>query len=209
MTAAARRQVFQTKESPNTVLQVDNQVAFFQFGKVNVEGGTGGQRVRGFQPPWPPNFLAAKKFPLGDDDEFCFFAKKSAGKRADVSRGSRVEGRGLNEIWLSTLDFRLSAQAQFIPDFHETLLLAVVVAEDMNGVTLPQPAVELVEKFAALRLGGLRVGGAFAERREGRRGGGEDGGGVWVGGVDLLFSFFFFLLFFFFENSPPPLPVAG
>src|ERR1039457_129530 len=167
MTAAARRQVFQTKESPNTVLQVDNQVAFFQFGEINVEGGTGGQRVRGFQPAWPLNFVAAKNFRVGDDDKFCFFAKKSAGKRADVSRGSRVEGRGLNEIWLSTLDFRLSAQAQFIPDFRETLPLAVVVAEDMNGVTLPQPAVELIEKFAALRLVDLRVGRAFAERTKG------------------------------------------
>src|ERR1017187_3487419 len=86
MTAAARRQVFQTKESPNTVLQVDNKVAFFQFGEINVEGGTGGQRVRGFQPARPLNFVAAKYFRVGDDDEFCFFAKKSAGKRADVDR---------------------------------------------------------------------------------------------------------------------------
>src|ERR1035437_8995534 len=140
MTAAARRQVFQAKEFPNPVLQMNNKVAFFQFGEINVEGGTGGQRVRGFQPAWPLNFVAAKNFRVGDDDKFCFFAKKSAGKRADVSRGSRVEGRGLNEIRLSTLDFRLPAQAQFIPDFRETLPLAVVVAEDMQRVTLPQPA---------------------------------------------------------------------
>ena len=50
MTAAARRQVFQTKEPSNPVLQMDDEVAFLQFGKVNVEGGSGGQRVRGFQP---------------------------------------------------------------------------------------------------------------------------------------------------------------
>jgi hypothetical protein len=56
---------------------------------------------------------------------------------------------------------------EFSPDFRETLPLAVVVAEDMNGVTLPQPAVKLVEKFAALRLGDLRVGRAFAERTKG------------------------------------------
>src|ERR1039458_4888123 len=90
MTAAARRQVFQTKESPNTVLQVNNKVAFFQFGEINVEGGTGGQRVRGFQPPWPLNFVAAKNFRVGDDDEFCCFAEKSAGKRAEVKRRTGV-----------------------------------------------------------------------------------------------------------------------
>ena len=64
---------------------MDDQVAFFQFGEINVEGGTGGQRVRGFQPARPLNFVAAENFRVGDDDEFCFFAKKSAGKRADMS----------------------------------------------------------------------------------------------------------------------------
>ena len=47
------------------------------------------------------------------------------------------------------------------------LPLAVVVAEDMNRIVLAQPAVKLVEKFAALRLGNLRVGRAFAERTKG------------------------------------------
>ena len=37
----------------------------------------------------------------------------------------------------------------------------------MNGVTLPQPAVKLVEKFAALRLGDLRFGRAFRQRTKG------------------------------------------
>ena len=58
-------------------------------------------------------------------------------------------------------------QDRFLPDFREPLSLAVVVAEDMNGITVPQPAVELVEKLAALDLGNLRVGRAFAERTKG------------------------------------------
>ena len=45
--------------------------------------------------------------------------------------------------------------------------LAVVVAEDMNSMILAEPAVKLVEEFAALRLGDLRVGRAFAERTKG------------------------------------------
>jgi hypothetical protein len=69
MTAAARRQVFQTKEFPNAVLQMNDKVAFLQFGEVNVERGTGGQRVRGFQPAWPLDFVAPENFRVGDDDE--------------------------------------------------------------------------------------------------------------------------------------------
>ena len=34
----------------------------------------------------------------------------------------------------------------------------------MDGVILPQPAVKLIEEFATLRLGDLRIGRAFAQR---------------------------------------------
>ena len=78
MTAAARRQVFQSKESPYPVLQMNDKVAFFQFGKVNVEGGTGGQRVRGFQPAWPLDSVAPENFRVRDDNEFCFFTQEPA-----------------------------------------------------------------------------------------------------------------------------------
>ena len=81
MTAAARRQVFQTKEPSNPVLQMNDKVAFFQFSKVNVEGGAGGQRVRGFQPAWPLDSVAPENFRVGDDDELCFFTKKSPGEQ--------------------------------------------------------------------------------------------------------------------------------
>ena len=95
MTAAARRQVFQTKKFSDAVLEMDDQVAFFQFGEVNVEGGTGGQRVRGFQPAWPLDFVASEYFRVGDDNEFCLFAKEPAGERADSSRRSGVWVLGL------------------------------------------------------------------------------------------------------------------
>ena len=109
MTAAANRQVFQTKEPSNPVLQMNDKVAFFQFGKVNVEGGPGGQCVRRFQPAWPLDSVTPENFRVGDDNELCFFAKKSPGERADVSRRSRVEGRGLiRQLRLSTLDSGLS-----------------------------------------------------------------------------------------------------
>jgi hypothetical protein len=50
---------------------------------------------------------------------------------------------------------------QFIPDLGEPLAFAVVVAEDMDGVVLSQPAVQLVEELAALGLGDLWLDGPF------------------------------------------------
>ena len=57
---------------------MNDEVAFFQFGKINVEGGTGGQRLRGFQPAWPLDFVAPEYFRVGDYDKFGFFAQEPA-----------------------------------------------------------------------------------------------------------------------------------
>ena len=59
------------------------------------------------------------------------------------------------------------SKTQLLPNFHEPLPLAVVVAEDVNGMVLAEPAVKLVEEFAALRLGDLWIRRAFAERTKG------------------------------------------
>ena len=69
----------------------------------------------------------------------------------------------------STADCRLAGTFpnQFLPDFLEPLPFAVVVAKDVDGVILPQPAVELLEKFAPLRLGNLRFRRALGQRTEG------------------------------------------
>ena len=167
MAAAARRQVFQTKESPNPVLQMNDKVAFFQFGEINVEGGAGGQRVRGFQPARPLNFIAPKNFRVGDDNEFCCFAQEPAGKRANSRLGSGVRVLGLRgaRVFLQIRDAR--SKTQLLPNFREPLPLAVVVAEDVNGMVLAEPAVKLVEEFAALRLGDLWIRRMFAERAKG------------------------------------------
>ncbi len=58
-------------------------------------------------------------------------------------------------------------QAQFIPNFLKPLSFAVIVAKDVDGVILPQPAVKLLEKFAPLRLGDLRFRRALRQRTEG------------------------------------------
>ena len=61
----------------------------------------------------------------------------------------------------------MDRRTQFVPDFLKPLPLAVVVAENVDGVILPQPAVKLLEKFAPLRLGNLRFRRAFGQRTEG------------------------------------------
>ena len=45
MTAVTRRKVFQAQKFSDPVLEMDDQIAFLQFGEINVEGRTGGQRV--------------------------------------------------------------------------------------------------------------------------------------------------------------------
>ena len=57
-------------------------------------------------------------------------------------------------------------QAQFPPDFLETLPFAVVVAKNMDGLILPQPAMKLLEKFTALGLGNLRFQRPLSQRTE-------------------------------------------
>ena len=123
-------------------------IAFFQIGEINVERGTRRQRVRRFLAARPLNFVTPKNFRIGDNDEFRFVANKAASERAD----------------LQLKDFFLVRKAVFFPDFHESLPLAVVVAENMNGIILPQPAVKLLEKFAPLRLGNLWFGRALGQR---------------------------------------------
>jgi hypothetical protein len=55
----------------------------------------------------------------------------------------------------------------FLPNLLKPLALAVIVAKNVDGVVLPQPAVKLLEKFAPLRLGDLRFGRAIGQRTEG------------------------------------------
>ena len=65
------------------------------------------------------------------------------------------------------MDFGLWTVRKFVPNFGKPLALAVVVAKNVDGIILPQPAVKLLKKFAALRLGDLRFRRALGQRTEG------------------------------------------
>ena len=66
------------------MLQMHDEIAFLQIGEINVERGTRGQGVRGFQPARTLDFITPKNFRIGDDDEFRLFADETARQRADV-----------------------------------------------------------------------------------------------------------------------------
>ena len=137
-------------------------IAFFQIGEINVQRGARGQRVRRFLAARSLDFVTAKNFRIGDDDKFCFVANESASERADL------DGRDIAlRCPVGVVRRPYLIKTMFLPDFPETLAFAVVVAENVDGIILPQPAMKLLEKFAPLRLGNLRFRRAFGQRTKG------------------------------------------
>src|SRR2546425_12340280 len=105
------------------MLQVNDIIAFFQFRKINIQRGSGGNRVRRLEPARALDFVASENFRIGDDDELRLVAHEATRERAQQRRGPKVEGRGLLLFRLSALGSRLSTESIFLPDFHETLPL--------------------------------------------------------------------------------------
>src|SRR5271154_4609211 len=105
-------------------------ITFFQISEINIERGTRGKRVRRFLAAWPLDFVTPKNFRVGDDDQFRLVTNKSASERADLN-----------------CQFFFRTKTMFRPNFLETLALAVVITENVDGIILPQPAVQLLEKF--------------------------------------------------------------
>ena len=60
-----------------------DEIAFFQFGEINVQRGTRGLRVRRFEPARTLHFVAAKNFRIGDDDQLGFLVDEIRGQRAE------------------------------------------------------------------------------------------------------------------------------
>src|SRR5206468_4095132 len=104
-------------------------------------------RVRRLEPPRSLHFVTAKNFRVGDDNKFGFFAQKPASQRSELNRKLCFVTKSL-----------------LAPDFIESLPFALVVAENMNGVILPQPAVKLRKKFVSLRFGNWRLERALRQR---------------------------------------------
>jgi aspartokinase-like uncharacterized kinase len=54
-------------------------------------------------------------------------------------------------------------EAVVVPDFEEALTFAVVVADDVDGVVLAKPPVQLMKEIAALDFGDLWIGHAVGD----------------------------------------------
>ena len=61
-----------------------DQIAFLQIREINVERGTRGQGVRGFQPARTLDFVASENFRIGHDHQFGLLAEKPARQRTEV-----------------------------------------------------------------------------------------------------------------------------
>ncbi len=143
------------------MLQMHNKIAVFQIREINVECGARSLRVRRFLAARTLDFVASEDFRIGDDHELRFVTNEAAGERTDLDVGFGV---GFVSRLVGPQSRRYT---ELFPDFLKALALAIVVAKDVDVVLLPEPAVKLLEKFTALRLGNLRFGRAFRQRTEG------------------------------------------
>ena len=85
MTAVANRHELQTEITPDAVLQMHDQIAFFQIREINVERGTRRQRVRGFLAARTLDFVTPENFRIGDDHQLRLVANETARERADLN----------------------------------------------------------------------------------------------------------------------------
>ena len=69
------------------------------------------------------NFISPEDFGVRYDDDFCGVRNEPARERTDINLGL--------EFW------RLSVETVLGPDLLEPLFFAVVIAKDMNGISLP------------------------------------------------------------------------
>ena len=136
-------------------------IAFRQFRKIDVQRGAGGNRMRRLEPARALDFVPSENFRIGDDDEFRLVAHEAARDRTDVNGRNIALRRPVGAARQPSL-----AEAVFRPDFRETLPFTFIVAEDVNRVALPQPAMQLGEEFMPLCFGDLRFRRAFTEGTE-------------------------------------------
>jgi len=135
-----------------------DKITVVQVGEINVERGAGGLGVRRLLASRTLDFIAAENFCIGHDDNLGVVADKTASEGTDLDLG-----RGVGFV-SRLFEPQARRYTEFFPDFLKALAFAVVVAENMNGIILSQPAVDLGKKFTALRFGDLRFRRAFAQR---------------------------------------------
>ena len=130
----------------DAALEMDDVIAFLEFREVDLEHRAHGLRMRRLESARALYLIASVDLGVGDDDGAGVGLEEAARENAEVRGGPRF------------------AEPVFVPEFEEALALAVVAAEHVDGVFLAKPAMALLEKFASLFLGQLRVGQHGADR---------------------------------------------
>ncbi len=162
----------QAKISADAVLHVNDVIAVIEIGEVDVQGRAACLSVRGFQPARLLNFVSAENLGIGYYHQLFRLIDKAAMKNPEI------------DLELARARFGDWLQAVILLNFSEAPPLTVVIAKDMNRITLPDPPMQLRNKFAALRLGYLRIRNTFSqgaksiqgiERKLNVRGGGSGG----------------------------------
>ena len=137
----------QAQIAPDAMVEMDHVIAFLQIRKIDIQQRARSLGVGRFESAWTLDFVTAENLRIGDDDQPGQFAEKAARQCAEVEGGTYGNGgRG----------WRLG-QAILFPNFLEALALPFIVAKDMDGITLAQPAMQLIEESASLLFGHLRV----------------------------------------------------
>ena len=123
--------------------------------------------MRGFETPRTLDLVAAEDFGVGHHHEPGFVGHEPTGEGAEVNRRTDVLPVSIfvflcGNRWRQA--GRLSCvKAELVPNFLKALLLAVVVAEDVDGIILAYPAVKLREEFAALDFRNLGLRSALGD----------------------------------------------
>src|SRR5207247_3038503 len=144
--AAAGGECRKTEIATDTVLDMDDVIAFFEIREVNVQERARGLGVSGFEAARALDFVAAEDFGIGNDDELAVLVHEATGERAYLEIG---QGFICGQAVRAPIG-RDETEAVFLPNLAEALTFTVVIAKYLDLVSLPEPAMHLREELAAL-----------------------------------------------------------
>ena len=78
----------QPKEFADAVMEMHHEIAFLEFGEINVERRTGGLRVGGLEPARLLALITAEDFRVGDDNHLGFVTDEATRERAELGGGT-------------------------------------------------------------------------------------------------------------------------
>ena len=145
---AGKRQHFHPEKTPDAVLHVHHEIAFLHFGEINIKRRSHRRTVSALESARALDFVAAKNFRITHHHPFAGWKQKTTTQRAlrNLQRAA---------VFSKTI---------LAPEFLQSLLFTLVIAQHHHRMILPPPAVKLRKKFAPLSLPHLRLHRAAIHR---------------------------------------------